>query len=540
MGDAITLARWIGTGRRPVTAGQVLRKADVAAAGAALGVEVPPRLRTMADIRALHRPWSAGVATGLLRVAGGWVTGGPALEGWPLGDADLLAGWLAGLRAVCAAESYPQDEDSVRLLALALLMVLGQDGVPVTNRLWPEVTAALDDLCDQYDKSSWEVLGAAGRYGDPETGAPLAGLAELLAEFGAVTGNPGKTAITSLGRWAAGHLAEGLPGLADPGWPAGKMIAEAARFGDEEQRDHVAWGWLAGREPAAAAREILTAAEEMSPLLRSVAVGVVERLGDDAVPAWRDMAAARCVGPHARAMLAAWDQGPEPSEADWEWLEVEAAAAALEDQGPDEALNRVWESMPGADLDGRLAAVRATGHPDAEVLARAVAEFAASGAPLSIDQAAELKVSLAGFRPPVWRRVRLPVNATLADLHEVIQVLFGWDGDHLHVFQVGKKQYSDPFMHLDGTEDEDTARVRDAVAPGGKITYTYDLGASWEHEITLDKTLPRDPRQDYPVCVAFRGDSPVEYWSEDDPAEPEPFDLAEVNRKLAALGREAE
>jgi len=85
MGDAITLARWIGTGRRPVTAGQVLRKADVAAAGAALGVEVPPRLRTMADIQALHRPWCAAVATGLLRVDGGWVTGGSALAGWPPG-----------------------------------------------------------------------------------------------------------------------------------------------------------------------------------------------------------------------------------------------------------------------------------------------------------------------------------------------------------------------------------------------------------------------------------------------------------------------
>ena len=78
------------------------------------------------------------------------------------------------------------------------------------------------------------------------------------------------------------------------------------------------------------------------------------------------------------------------------------------------------------------------------------------------------------------------------------------------------------------------------MAPGRKITYTYDLGAEWEHEITLEKTLPRDPRQDYAVCLAFRGDSPVEYWSEDDPAEPEPFVLAEVNRKLAAFGREAE
>ncbi len=81
------------------------------------------------------------MATGLLRVDGGWVTGGPALEGWPPGNADLLAGWLAGLLAVCAAESYPRDEDSMRLQALALLMVLDGDGVPVSDDLWPEVTA---------------------------------------------------------------------------------------------------------------------------------------------------------------------------------------------------------------------------------------------------------------------------------------------------------------------------------------------------------------------------------------------------------------
>src|SRR6266446_6815033 len=111
VGRAVTLARWIGTGRRPVTAGQVLRKADVPAAGAAVGVEVPPRLRTMADIRALHRPWCVAVAT--------------------------------GLRAVCAAESYPQDEDSVRLLAMALLAVLSEDGPPRSGGLWESVHAML-------------------------------------------------------------------------------------------------------------------------------------------------------------------------------------------------------------------------------------------------------------------------------------------------------------------------------------------------------------------------------------------------------------
>ena len=40
------------------------------------------------------------------------------------------------------------------------------------------------------------------------------------------------------------------------------------------------------------------------------------------------------------------------------------------------------------------------------------------------------------------------------------------------------------------------------------------------------------------MCIAFRGDSPVEYWDEEEPEEPGPFGLNEVNRRLAALGRE--
>jgi hypothetical protein len=536
VGRAVTLARWIGTGRRPVTAGQVLRKADVPAAGAALGVDVPSKLRTMADIRALHRPWCIAVAMGLLQLDGGWVTRGPALEGWPPDDADLLAGWLTGLCAACAAESYPQDEDSVRLLAMALLTVLGKDRVPRKAGLWELVDAALRDLCDRYDKSSWEARHAADRYYDLETVTPLAGLVALLAEFGAVTGDPGKPVMTPLGRWATAHLADGLPGRADPAMSPAEMIAAAIGFSDEEQQHHVAWGWLAERDPAQAAREILAAAERMSPLLRSVAVRIVERLGEDALPAWREMKSSPHIGPYARAELAAWDQGPEPGDTDWDWLAVEAAAAALQDKGPDEALNRVWEGMPGADLDACLAAVQGTGHPDAAALARAVAEFAASAAPLSIEQVAELKVSLSRARPPIWRRVQLPTAATLADLHQVIRVLFGWDDDHLHMFQVGKKQYADQFTGLERTGDEQAVRIRDILTPGAKVRYTYDFGADWEHEITLEQTLPRIPGQDYPVCVEWRGDSPVEYWSEDDPEEPEPFSLAEVNRQLGALG----
>lgn len=69
---------------------------------------------------------------------------------------------------------------------------------------------------------------------------PAAGLGALLDGFGAVIDDPGGPVITPLGRWATEHLAGGLAGRADPGWPAEKVIAEAARFGDEKQRAFVA------------------------------------------------------------------------------------------------------------------------------------------------------------------------------------------------------------------------------------------------------------------------------------------------------------
>ena len=273
MGHAVTLARWIGAGHRPVTAGQVLRKADLPAAGAALGVDVPSKLGRWPTFRRCAGRGGPPSEQASLQIRDGQVTGGPALDHWPPGDADLLAGWLAGLHAVCAAESRPHDEDSVRLLALALLMVIGQKGAPLTVRTWSLVSAALYDLCDRYDKHLAEVDSAAYRYHGLDARTPLTGLVSLLAGFGAVGGDHGKAVITSLGRWAVAHLADGLSGPANPALPAAEMIAEITRLGDDEQRHRAARKWLAGRGAARAAREILAAAESMSPLRRSVAVG---------------------------------------------------------------------------------------------------------------------------------------------------------------------------------------------------------------------------------------------------------------------------
>jgi hypothetical protein len=550
--QALALARWIGAGRHQVTAGKVLRKADVPAASAAIGVAVSASLRTMADVPSLHRPWRVAVATGLLSVRGGWVTSGPALESWPSGDEELLDGWLAGLTAVCAAESYPQDEGSVGLLVLATLTAASANSGRRPGDLWDRVYTTLYALCEAYGMDFRGPLDAASRYwevGEGQLSVSLTdlqridGLVRLLAEFGMVSGGVSRPVVTPLGRWGLERLRDGLVGPADPSLTAAELIAEAVPVrGDAEQLDHVVSDWLGERDPVEAARELLAAASQLRALGRSVAAGLVQRLGEQAQPAWREVVGSPLLRPHARQALADLDAGPEPDYDNWQWLRVEAAAAALEEKGPDEALTELSESMAGPGLEEIFAEALGTGHPDAPDVVRAAKEFAASGAPRSVDTVAELKVTLLGYRPACWRRVDLPVTATLGEVHDVIQELFGWDGDHLHVFSIGKKHYSDPFMDLEETGDEEEIRVKDAFAAGdgGKVAYTYDFGANWRHEITLEKTFAREQGQAYPVCVAFKGDSPVEYWNEEDPQDPERFDLARVNRHLARLRQEQE
>lgn len=517
-----------------MTSAQVLRKADVPAAGAAIGVRVPPNTRTAADVVELHGPWSAAIATGLLRISDGTVTSGHALDSWPPSDAILLDAWFAGLRAVCEALADPRQEDGftgMLVFALALLTVLEDEKVPMGEELWQAVLEQSDDLCDTYDLDL--LPAAAMRRAGLAGGSRLGGLVALLAGFGAVTGDADRPVITPLGRWAVHRLEDALPSAADPEISAAELIAEVAEYDDDAQRLEAASEWLEQHHP----REILEVAGSMSPLLRSVAADLVGMLGEYAIPAWREFTAAPHVGPHARYAVYAWDHGPEPDEKDFQWLATESAAAALEAKGPDEALCVVWESVRGDDLADRLAVVRATGHPAAGKLARALTGFTESGVPRSIDQGVQLKVTLKHGKPTIWRSVRLPVIATLGDLHQVIQILFGWDGDHLHAFRVGRRAYSDPFFALEDAADEDGIRVRDACRPGAKVGYEYDFGASWQHEITSQKTFTLDPDQSHLVCVAYQGDSPVEYPSEENPQEPEPFSLTEVNRKLAKLGR---
>jgi hypothetical protein len=179
------------------------------------------------------------------------------------------------------------------------------------------------------------------------------------------------------------------------------------------------------------------------------------------------------------------------------------------------------------------------------------------------DPIYQLKITLNEVKPPVWRRVLVP-DCTLVDLHEVIQVVMGWQNYHLYEFEVGGRRYTDP-RGMDELDMEDASKVRlgkVATKVKAKLRYIYDFGDYWKHEILVEKVLPREAKKAYPACIDGKRSCPPEDvggpWGYmefmeaiGDPAherhdefmewragfDPEIFDLNAVNRRLKGILR---
>ena len=183
------------------------------------------------------------------------------------------------------------------------------------------------------------------------------------------------------------------------------------------------------------------------------------------------------------------------------------------------------------------------------------------------SQVYELKITIEGIEPPIWRRVRVPGSRSLGWLHDVIQIAFGWEDCHMHQFIVGKTFYGarglgEEFGDDMGTLDENAAALEQVVSrKGSRFRYEYDFGDDWFHDIRVEKIEPAGPADRKAVCMGGERSGPPEDcggpWGYGDFLEaigdpkheqheellewiggsfdPEAFDIKTVNRALARL-----
>ncbi len=122
----------------------------------------------------------------------------------------------------------------------------------------------------------------------------------------------------------------------------------------------------------------------------------------------------------------------------------------------------------------------------------------------------QFKLTLTGSFPEIWRRVLVPDECTLGDLHYVISYSFGWFRDSQHEFSRGSRVFGPRHKGAPAKrEDEHKVFLLDRFRrPGQDMRYTYTLRDEWHVDVLFEGKQVPVPRGHYPCCIAGANDGP--------------------------------
>lgn len=124
----------------------------------------------------------------------------------------------------------------------------------------------------------------------------------------------------------------------------------------------------------------------------------------------------------------------------------------------------------------------------------------------------QLKITLNGVRPPIWRRVLVADNTTLARLHAVIQALMGWEDEHLHQFDIDGERFGEATVEgYRRVRDEHKFKLSEVAAAEAKFTYLYDFSVNWEFTVVVEEVNPPAADQVLPLCIKGKRAAPPEH-----------------------------
>jgi hypothetical protein len=125
--------------------------------------------------------------------------------------------------------------------------------------------------------------------------------------------------------------------------------------------------------------------------------------------------------------------------------------------------------------------------------------------------AVQLSVRVRSISAPVTRRLRIAEQATLAQLHAVLQVAFGWSDTHLYTFLIRGGQFSDRArgMELAIAGGADIPLAAFGFEISEPFCYRYNLFVPWEIDCRV-KGRCLISREQWVACMGAQGYPPDE------------------------------
>src|SRR6266403_3363736 len=107
-----------------------------------------------------------------------------------------------------------------------------------------------------------------------------------------------------------------------------------------------------------------------------------------------------------------------------------------------------------------------------------------------------LRVVLNGVSPLVWRRFLVSSKTNLADLHEILQLAFGWSDFYLYEFCIHGRTFGDA---------RSVCLADFQLHPGERFRYRYNFFVFWECDLRLEAILPH--QGSWPSRAAWAADT---------------------------------
>lgn len=124
----------------------------------------------------------------------------------------------------------------------------------------------------------------------------------------------------------------------------------------------------------------------------------------------------------------------------------------------------------------------------------------------------QLKAAIADISPLIWRRLQIPGDTTLAQLHYILQIAFDWSDEYLHCFKIHAKDYGiyrPGGLWFSGDAHEVLLfdlglRVRE------RFVYEYNFYDNWQVQLRVEAISEPVLGESYPKCTAGKRCGPIE------------------------------